>query len=188
MSKRITEAAKLYWKDIDVLEEARSELVEYFDFVWSQTLDRIKSLSGEIHDEFGVSIEHYSDRVRPGRHTINLKQGKLARFEIAVSDPRRSDDWKFYNVKVLCYQVHKKKLDKLSVDARASIKEIASSHGVELEWNNKKHVLCKTDIEIISDNADLMVDRVVEVIEKNIEWISEAYSWMIVQKREILKN
>jgi hypothetical protein len=183
MSKRITEAANLYWKDIDVLEEARSELVEYFDFVWSQTWERVSSLSGEIGNGSDVKIENSLDRQKPGRYFINLKQEQPAGFEIQVSDPRRSDDWRFYNVKILCYQVHKRKLDKLSAGARASINEIASSHGVELIWDNPNNVLCKTDIEVISDNADLTVDRVVEVIEKNIGWITEAYSWMIDQKR-----
>jgi len=179
----MTEAAKLYWKDIDVLEEARSELVEYFDSVWSQTWERISSLSGEIDNESDVNIEHFSDRQRPGRYSINLRQGQPARFEITVSDPRRSDDWRFYNVKVLCYQVHKRKLDNLSKNARSSINTIAASHGVDIIWDNPNNVLYKTDIEVSSDNADLVVDRVVEVIEKNIGWITEAYSWMIDQKR-----
>ena len=183
MSKRITEAAKLYWKDIDVLEEARSELVEYFDFVWSQTWERVSSLSGEIGNGSDVKIENSLDRQKPGRYFINLKQEQPARFEIQVSDPRRSDDYRFYNVKILCYQVHKRKLDKLSAGARASINAIASSHDVELIWDNPNNVLCKTDIEVISENADLVVDRVVEIIEKNMGWITEAYNWMIDQKR-----
>ena len=183
MSKRMTEAAKLYWKDIDVLEEARSELVEYFDSVWSQTWEKISSLSGETDNESDVKIEHFLDRQRPGRYSISLRQGQPAKFDITVSDPRRSDDWRFYNVKILCYQVHKRRLDKLSEDARTSIETIASSHGVDIVWDNPNNVLYKTDIEVVSDDADLVADRVVEVIEKMIGWIIEAYSWMIDQKK-----
>ena len=112
-----------------------------------------------------------------------MRQGQPASFEITVSDPRRSDDLRFYNVKILCYQAHKRKLDKLSGDARTSIEAIASSHGVDIVWDNPNNVLYKTDIEVVSDDADLVADKVVEVIEKMIGWITEAYSWMIDQKK-----
>ena len=183
MSKRMTEAAKLYWKDIDVLEEARLELVEYFDSVWSQTWERISSLFGETDNDSNVKIESYLDRQRPGRYSINLKQGQPSSFEIVISDPRRSDDWRFYNVIILCNQAQKGKLDKLSEDARSSINTIAISHGVDIIWDNPKNILYKTDIEVVSDDADLVTDRVVEVIEKMIGWITEAYSWMLDQNR-----
>jgi hypothetical protein len=183
MSKRMTEAAKLYWKDIDVLEEARSELVEYFDSVWSQIWERIGFLSGETDNESDVKIENYQDRQRPGRYSIILKQGQPANFEIVFSDPRRSDDWRFFNVKILCNQAHRRKLDKLSENARTSIETITSSHGVDIKWDKPKNVLYKTDIEVVSDDAGLIVDRVVEVIEKMIEWITEAYSWMLDPKK-----
>jgi hypothetical protein len=178
----MTEAATLYWKDIDVLEEARSELVEYFESIWTQTWERISSLSGIDDNNSNIKIEHFLDRQRPGRYSINLKQGQPANFDITVSDPRRSDDWKFYNVKVLCYQTNKRKLDKLSADAKTSINKIASSHGIDIIWDGPNSVLYKADIEVISDDADLMIDRIVEVIEKMIGWVTEAYSWMIGQK------
>jgi len=95
MSKRMTEAARLYWKDIDVLEEARSELVEYFDSVWSQTWERISSFFGETDNDSNVKIESYQDRQKPGRYSIILKQAQPASFEIVVRDSRRSDDWRF---------------------------------------------------------------------------------------------
>jgi hypothetical protein len=178
----MTEAAKLYWKDIDVLEEARSELVEYFESIWSQTWDRISSLSGVGDNNSNIKIEHFLDRQRPGRYSINLKQGQPANFDITVSDPRRSDDWKFYNVKILCNQTHKRKLDKLSEDAKTSINKIASSHGIDIIWDGPNNVLHIADIEVIPDDAELMIDRIVEVIEKMIGWITEAYNWMLDQK------
>ena len=70
----------------------------------------------------------------------------------------------------------------MSEDAKASIAKIASSHGIDIIWDDPNSVLHKADIEEISDDADLMIDRIVEVIEKMIGWITEAYSWMIAQK------
>jgi hypothetical protein len=175
----MTEAAKLYWKDIDVLEEARWELVEFFDSVWSQTLERIISLA----DDSEFKIDHYQDRQRPGRYTVNIIQGQPAKFDIRIDDPRRSDDSKYYNVKIQCYQAQKSKIDKLTKDARASITSIASSHGIDILWDRPKNVLCKTNIEVTSDDAELVVDRLFEVIEKMIGWITESYNWMIGQKK-----
>jgi hypothetical protein len=181
MSKRMTEAAKLYWKDIDVLEEARLELVEYFDRVWSLTWEKISSFFAENDNEKKIKIELYQDRQRPGRYYISLKQGQPANFEVIVSDPRRSDDWRVYNLKIRCYQSHKNKIDKLFQNGRASINTIASSQGVDIDWEQSKNYIYTTNIEIDPDNADLVAEKLIEVIENMFGWITEAYTWMLSQ-------
>lgn len=185
MAKRMTEAARLYWKDIDVLEEARGELVEYLETIWSQAWEKLQSSWEHVEDDSEpFKIEHWADRQRPGRWYLNVKQGQPANFEIEISDPRRSDDWRFYNIRILCAQTHQKRLEKLASNAKGSITSIASAHGVSLEWESRNNMLHKADIEAIADDADSMSDRVVEGINKMLEWINESYSWMFDRKKE----
>jgi hypothetical protein len=180
MAERMTEAAKLYWQDVDVLEEARSELVDFLDTVWSRTLDEVLSqMAQAVNESDSAKIEHYAERQRPGRWYINLKRSQPVNFDIVISDPRRSDNWKFYNIRLRSYQSHLKKIEEWGEDAKTALNSLALSHGLSLKWSEKKNILCGSDVELLPENADGTSNSLIEEILRYLTMINEMYDWML---------
>lgn len=181
MAKRMTEAAQLYWKDIDVLEEARNELVDYLDEVWRQTWEKILSLWEEGAETTDLKKpNHWADRQKRGQWTVFTPHEQPANIEIQIRDPRRSHDPKSYTVSLVCYQSNQKKLEKVSENAKGAVNAIANSHGIEIDWDTPDNwLLERRSIEVIPLDADLMSTEVAKVTYTHLSAIAEINKWML---------
>jgi hypothetical protein len=186
MAKRMTEAAQLYWKDIDVLEEARGELVDYLEEVWEQAWGKILT-----HWEDGETTSDlkkpgsWADRQKPGFWGINTHQKQPANIDIHVRDPRRSEDPKFYTLSLVCSQPQQKKLQKISANAKDTVKTMAVSYGVEVDWvGPESHLLHKSHVEVIPSDADQTSTELAELVSKWLSMIVAINNWMLEQKIE----
>lgn len=155
MSKQMTEAARLYWKDLDVLEHARQEFADYLEFVQHEWSERVDQLWRKNPRTAALGPPRGGEaKQNPGYWWLGHPDSSATGVYIEVRDPRRLETTKDYAVQLA---ISKKSLKKLSQPGKAILErlgEVARTSGLDLSWSDSTAL----SVERISLNPDDATD------------------------------
>lgn len=162
MTKRMTEPAQLYWKDLDVLEEARSQLVDFLEAVKQRfDDDRDQRWSQETTNE-SESLEGWNDG-SGGKWTLFLK-GSPSRFYVTISDPRQArKDPGTYDLVVWIGKEKLRQLAKVE-GLLPELTSLAQDEGVRWDWEDREK-LSVVHVPVRPDSAE---DTASELLEETL--------------------
>lgn len=142
----LTEAARLYLADIDVLEEARSELDDYFKETWDAFLATIRPPSKPTFEHAGRSWT--GSAVGTGRQLTFASPGVL--LKLAVCDPLASTDPRHFPVWIWCTKADHGRIKR--ADGVARLVAAAAERGLSLDFSEVV-TLCAQDVSADQDQA-----------------------------------
>lgn len=165
MTKRMTEPAKLYWKDLDVLEEARTQLVEFLDVVKASFDEGVQTAWKK--EDLGEATQVVGWNDGGGGRWFNHLDPTRSRLQLSIADPRRArSDPSTYDVVAW---IPKSKLKEASrVEGMLDkVQEFAVEEGLQWDWSQSEslstiHVPIKP--ESAEDTASLLVEEVLKLL------------------------
>ena len=173
MTKKMTEAARLYLKDIDVLEEARLDLVEFLEAVWESWASSLEGCWNEVQSQWGEVVYYQWKENQPGKkgtwHTGIEKA--ICGFAITLMDPRRTErePTKLH----LLLQTSKANLSRLRKRPDSAIERLttaARDQDIDLRWDDPDE-LWSDSIEIEPDSAETTGERLADLTREYLEHI-----------------
>ena len=177
MSEQLTEAAKLYWENLDVLGPARRELVAYLDATfehwWQRVELRWQQESGFGHDG---KLKCWTRREDPGRWSVYLEPSETG-LEVQLSDPRRSGEVNHYKLALVITQQHRKELDKIGEEAFEMLKQLAAESEIELGISDDLE-LTDDHVEFLTDGASELGDLVADALLERLKIIAKFDDWL----------
>lgn len=179
--KPLQEAARLYFENLDVLDNARDELTSALNDFWDVAWPMIQERLADDGEKAPYDKENKST---PGKITLyygkkerkELRPGKDAAFpmELWIWDPRESDDSSCYSVRLRCSKVGQQRMEEASPGAKAAIEELATSRGLQLDWDAPKKIV---ERQIAVDSSDLMAtwEDVADTVAELLGLLREGY-------------
>lgn len=173
MTKKMSKAAQLYWADIDVLEEARLELVEFLDAVWEAWESNLDGAWSEVQTRWG-EVEYYKWKEnQPGRRGtwhVHVKDS-ASNFSITLMDPRRTErDARRIHLLLECNKSTQGKLRKRGDSAIKRITEVALGQDITLNWD-APNATWNDSVEVEPESADATGERLADLTREYLEHI-----------------
>lgn len=134
----LTEAARLYLADIDVLEEARSELDDYFKETWDAFLANMPPASKPTFEHAGRSWTGWAP---PKERCLTFASPGLL-FKLCVCDPLWSADPRNFPVWLCCNKGDLVRIKR--ADGVAPLVAAAADRGLRLDFADVD-TLCQQD-------------------------------------------
>jgi len=168
MTKKMTKAASLYWKDIDVLEEARMDLLEFLEAVWvSWKVMLDDRWPGSESQALSAKFWRYKENQSGRRGAWHLGiEGARPGFEIILMDPRRTErDAESFHVVLLLNKSNMKKLNRMDDQVIDRILHLGRERGIELDFSHPAE-LWSDAVKIVPGSAE---DTGLQLAESTIE-------------------
>jgi len=153
----MTDPAKLYLKDLDILEEARSQLVEFLDTVKKCFDDDIKERWRQDGGEQNLS----GWKAKGGGQWNVYIDWKDAALRVVISDPRQArQDPSTFDVVAF---TAKKNVDQIrrSESLQASLAALAEEESLSWDWANHDR-LCILHVPLIPESAEDTASQLIE--------------------------
>jgi hypothetical protein len=131
-----TEAARLYLQDIGVLEEARGQLVRYFDEVWKRFQDNAKMVPKMAWQHGGKAWTWSPSPVASGRWINVSLAGSM--FSVGICDPFAAERPGPFYVYMFCTKKDKDRV--MAMTGLESLLQAATRRGFPLDMGDVDEV------------------------------------------------
>lgn len=169
MTKELTEAAGLYWKDLDVLEQARSEFVAYLDTVYETWWKLVRQLWQENPRTSGQKMPRLGKAQKnSGQWPLDLPGGGLKEMHVFVRDPRRLEASGQFCVELAISKVGIMRLKGRGETVLTELGEVARQARTDFSWHDPNR-LSKQGIGLNPDDAVETGKRLGKEVFKNLE-------------------
>lgn len=170
----MTKAADLYWKDMEILEEARSELFAFLD----QVCELIATETAEGWANRGNpenSIDSWSNKASPGYMTWSLTAEEAKGFSVHVQDPRHSPDARFVVVKICVTKAVQDRLNKQHPKISEEVEQLSDQASTKFVWPELDESSQKK-LHIYPDNRKRTATEVSKIVCEYLELIKSLTS------------
>jgi len=185
MSEQMTEAAMLYWENLDVLTPACHEMTAYLDATSDHWWNRVEKKWQDQHgsaDE--LIVKRWTHREDPGRWSVYLENSKTGLevhvsktgLHVQVSDPRRSGEVNHYQLILINTEQHRKELAKIGEQAFDTLTQLASESDIALRPSGEP-VLAEENLDFLTDSASELGDLVADTILNQLRFIAKFDTW-----------
>jgi hypothetical protein len=182
MSKKMPEAAKLYFQNWDVLETARNEVFSVFDDFWPTTWPIIQDRS----EAAGLDIPRvWENKASSGNWVLGgrgkaqrsknkpIKKSTSTGISVWIRDPRVSGEGNCYSVRLRCSGPNQAKLKEEHPDALSSIERVAKKHSLKLNWGNPKRIW-SSEIAVDPENLTKTWSEAADIAVKLLSFLKDA--------------
>jgi hypothetical protein len=171
MTQRMTEAARLYWKDLDVLEQARQELTDYLSTVQQAWWDRVRQLWQEDPrtSVYGTPFLGTGHK-EPGHWWLQLVEGSLTGIRVDVRDARRIDAAQHFSVVLVITKADLKRLRRRGQGILAELSQVAGVAGLDFSWDDP-YQLSGEHIDLDPDDSQDTAHRLAETVFRYLQAI-----------------
>ena len=182
--KKMPEAAQLYFKDWDVLDTAREELISVLDEFWPATWPVIQE---RLQDSPAEEPRIWENKASPGQWSLGYGPGKQPRgtkrklsalkMDVRIWDPRMSDNTSCYEVGLACSFPSQRELEHARPGAKAAIGRAAKKFDLTLDWDTPEWLW---GCEVAIDPMDLTAtwDKVASEVVELLCFLHEGNKWV----------
>jgi hypothetical protein len=164
----MTEPARLYWKDVAVLEQARGEFVDYLDAVRRMSWERVQELWQEDPQTSKLQVPRVSPAGKDSGHWwTNLGDIGSTGFGVDVFDPRLAETTEHDTVKLTINQSALRRLTRQRKSILREMSEVASGIGIALSWTDSYSI----SVERVELNPDDATDTAQRLAEKIYQYL-----------------
>lgn len=142
MTTPLSEAGRLYLQDLDVLEEARSELDEYFEAIWDEFTGAVPLPSKPSFEHGGRTWSGYADS---GGRCLTFSAPGVA-FQLGVCDALMSAAPRAFGVWLQCTKTVKLRIEK-TPGALPKVLAAATARGLRLAFEQPES-LCDDEVRV----------------------------------------
>lgn len=169
MTEKMTEAARLYWKDLDVLDHARSQLVDYLDSVQQKWWERVRQLWQEDPLTSGQRLgDRGTGHKSPGHWWLHLPGESSVEVRIDVYDPRRSEADGQCVVKLTVSNKGMDRLKEWGKSVLPELGEVACQTVSDFSWDDRENLSRKWVVlnpEDATDTAERLAGTIFEYLK-----------------------
>lgn len=170
MSEKLSEAARLFLNDFDILNEARREVIQLFEAVWAGAKERFGGIVGPSAELLGRRLNSWEGYTDGRRARWYLNFGSLA--QAVVHDPdsptSRFREPKQFVVGIEATSSWKKEMLSNGGRGKRKIEQLAKEHDYSLNWDNLPWFVEGAAIEVnVDDPAEtgrLVAEALVEML------------------------
>jgi hypothetical protein len=175
--ERLTDAAKIYWDNLDVLNEARSEFTGFLDDIYEQCKEQVEAAWLAVSEKNDAkSLDYWRERTPPGRWYINVPDSPLE-LSIKISDPRRSPDRRNYAVTLATSEYRMRKMTKIAKNALEVFSTMGQDAGVPMNWDHLDQV-ADTRVPIVNETASDTASELAKLVSDRIALLAKMDGWL----------
>jgi hypothetical protein len=164
MTTSLSEGARLYLKDMDVLEEARQQLSDFFTATFEEVVAALPVVDRRVFASTGenwtCTASHWEDQ------QVTFEAPKSV-FYVGITDPIMGDRPGFFWIWMLLTQGKQKEL--IRRRGAAVLTNLATERGVELSLTGTEQVVCSAWIDATSESAKELGGRLAETMRAFFE-------------------
>ncbi len=178
MNPKMSDIAELYLKEIAVLEDARENLAEILDDIWTKIDQASLPTLTEYADTIKMKVGKWDNKSDPGQHTRGLEGKTDIRFNLLIHDPRISRNG--YELIIECITQERAKLNR-DMKAQEHFEKIAKAADIQpIKWN-KSHIW-RTDIQVHAADLERTAADVTSKLCAAYKLFTDFNAWMRSRK------
>ena len=182
----MTQAAELYSKDMDVLEQARKELHEYLDEVGAAIVEKVTSAwqNGEATSSLG-KLEVWSNSANPTLIVFGVPVAGGSGVYVQIVGPRQNRaDHRYYSVSITTGGVPNfKKLQRHVPGLLPQLERLAQDSGLAFNRDNTRQ-RTEESVPVRADDSSVLADEVAKRAYERLLLLVQLRKWAATSKKK----
>ena len=164
----MTEAAGLYWKDMDVLEQARTQLLGYLSEVGEALTTKVDELWHAGKKTSALGPHHaWANQATPGWWEFAIDNDTNVCVLVNSPEHPENEDHRYYTICIDCKQIRQKVLLKRHPNALKKLSELTATAKFTTV-NGDPHRLTQDLIPVRTTDSDRLATELAEAVYERL--------------------